>query len=131
MRDRGFALLEVLIAAALLVTLAAGTSRILASGVREVYSSRLRAVATIVAAGKLEELRSVPAGPGVAAAADYLDAAGRAVGTGTPVPDSAVYIRRWIANPLAADSDVFALQVEVATRDGVLMARLITIRSAR
>jgi prepilin-type N-terminal cleavage/methylation domain-containing protein len=131
MRDRGFALLEVLIAAALLVTLAAGMSRILALGMREVQSSRLRAVATIVAAGKLEELRSTPAGEGSGGGVDYLDAAGETISTGTPVPASAVYIRRWTVDPLAADSDLFALQVEVATRDGVLMARLITIRAPR
>jgi prepilin-type N-terminal cleavage/methylation domain-containing protein len=131
MRDRGFALLEVLIAAALLVTLAAGMSRILASGVREVHSSRLRAVATIVAAGKLEELRSTPAGEGAGGGAEYLDTAGETIGTGAPVPASAVYIRRWTVDPLAADSDVFALQVEVATRDGVLLARLISLRATR
>jgi prepilin-type N-terminal cleavage/methylation domain-containing protein len=131
MRDRGFALLEVLIAAALLVTLAAGMSRILVSGVREVHASRLRAVATIVAAGKLEDLRSAAAGETAGGGADYLDAAGETIATSTPIPDSAVYIRRWTVDPLAADSDVFALRVEVATRDGVLRARLITIRAAR
>ena len=131
MRDRGFALLEVLIAAALLVTLAAGMSRILASGVREVHASRLRAVATILAAGKLEELRSAPAFAATSGGVEYLDAAGTTVGTGTSIPASAVYIRRWTIDPLPADSDVFALQVEVGTRDGVSRALLTTIRSAR
>jgi prepilin-type N-terminal cleavage/methylation domain-containing protein len=131
MRDRGFALLEVLIAAALLVTLAAGMSRVLAAVIREVHASRQRAVATIVAAGKLEELRSAPAGERAGGGADYLDAAGETIATGTPIPDSAVYIRRWTVDPRSADSDVSALRVEVATRDGVLRARLITIVAAR
>jgi prepilin-type N-terminal cleavage/methylation domain-containing protein len=130
MHDRGFALLEVLIAAALLVTLAAGVSRIVGDGVREVHSSRARAAATILAAGKLEELRSLAAGD-VASGVDYADESGASLGAGTPRPASAVYTRRWTAQPLGSDSDVVVLQVDVSTRDGVLRARVTTVRAAR
>ena len=130
MRDRGFALLEVLVAVALLVTLAAGVSRIVAAAVREGHASRLRAVATVAAADKAEELRSLDPGD-LASGSDYLDAAGATVGSETPAPGSAVYIRRWTIQPLDGDTEVFTLRVEVFTRDGSLSARLITVRALR
>ena len=127
MRDRGFALLEVIVAAALLAVLAAGMARIVAAAVHEGHSSRLRAIATVAAANKLEELRSLlPAD--AASGADYLDAAGAAVGGASP---SAVYTRTWMVQPLDGDADVVALRVEVFMQGGALAARLITVRAAR
>jgi type II secretory pathway pseudopilin PulG len=59
-RDRrGFALLEVLIAAGLLMALAAGASRIVAMAVRQGHASRARTMATLLASAKMEELRSL------------------------------------------------------------------------
>jgi prepilin-type N-terminal cleavage/methylation domain-containing protein len=130
MRDRGFALLEVIVAAALLVALAAGVSRIVAAAIREGHASRLRAVATIAAGDKGEELRSVPL-TDLASGADYLDASGESIGTGTAPPRSAVYLRRWTIQPLGSDPEVFALRVEVLTRDGSVSARLTTVRAGR
>jgi len=130
LNPRGFALVEVLIAAALLVTLAVGVSRIVAAGVREVHASRLRAVATLVGAAKLEELRSLTAGDAVSGA-DCLDVTGQPIGTQEPLPALAVYTRRWTVRSVPSDSDVVALQVDVSTRDGTLMARLTTVRAAR
>lgn len=130
MRDRGFVLVEVLIAAALLVTLAAGLSRIVGAGVREVYSSRARTVATIAAAGKVEELRSLTAG-GAVDGVDYLDSSGSPLAVASSPPPSAVYTRRWTVQALADDADVLALQVVVTTRDGALAARLTTVRAPR
>lgn len=129
MRDRGFVLVEVLVAAALLVTLAAGLSRIVGAGVREVYSSRARTVATIAAADKLEELRSLPAAD-IADGVDNLDSSGSPLGVGGS-PASAVYTRRWTVQALAEDSDVLALQVVVTTREGALAARIASLRAAR
>jgi prepilin-type N-terminal cleavage/methylation domain-containing protein len=129
-RDRGFALLEVIVAAALLVMLAAGASRIIAAAVREGEASRLRAVATAAAAGKIEELRSLPLGD-VAAGIDCLDAAGTVVAAGIALPGSAVYVRRWSVQPVDGDSGVLSVRVDVSTRDGALRARLVTVRAAR
>ena len=130
MRDRGFALLEVIVAAALLAVLAAGMARIVAAAVREGHSSRLRAIATVAAANKLEELRSLfPAD--AASGADYLDAAGAAVGASGGASPSPVYTRKWMVQPLDGDPEVVALRVEVFMPGGALAARLITVRVAR
>ncbi|SRR6266542_908337 len=130
MRDRGFALLEVIVAAALLVALAAGVSRVVAAAVREGYASRLRAVATIAAGDKTEELRSLSPAD-LASGTDYLDAAGESIGSGIPAPQSAVYLRRWTVQPLDGDPEVFALSVDVFTRDGSHSAGVTTVRAAR
>ena len=128
--DRGFALLEVVVAAALLVTLAAGTARIIAAAVHEGHASRLRALATVAATDKIEELRSLMTGD-ITGGVDCLDAAGTTVGTGLPAPGSAVFIRRWSVEPIDGDPDILTVRVEVSTRDGALGARLVTIRATR
>ena len=90
----------------------------------------MRAIATVAAAGKLEELRSVsPAN--AAGGTDYLDAAGAAVGSGGGASPSTVYTRQWMVQPLDGDPDVVALRVDVFLRGGALAARLITVRAAR
>jgi prepilin-type N-terminal cleavage/methylation domain-containing protein len=129
MRDRGFALLEVIVAAALLVVLAAGVSRIVAAAVREGHASRLRAVATVAAADKIEELRSLTVAE-VIGGADYLDATGASIGSGV-APPSAVYSRQWTVQPLDGDPDIVSLRVDVFARDAALSARLITVRAGR
>lgn len=128
--ERGFALLEVIVAAALLVTLAAGGSRIIAAAVREGHAARLRALATVAAADKIEELRSLVTSD-VTPGTDCLDGAGTIVGAGMPAPRSAVFIRRWVVQPLDGDPDVLAISVDVSTRDGASSARLLTVRAAR
>ncbi len=129
MRDRGFALLEVIVAAALLVVLAAGVSRIVAAATREGHASRLRAVATVVAADKIEELRALPFAE-VIGGGDYLDASGASIGSGA-APRAAVYSRQWTVQPLDGDPEIVALRVDVVARDGSLSARLVTVRAAR
>jgi prepilin-type N-terminal cleavage/methylation domain-containing protein len=124
--DRGFALVEVIVAAALLVTLAAGVSPTIAAAVREGHASRLRAIATVAASGKIEELRSLPPGD-MTAGVDCLDGGG----AGISPPSSSVYVRRWTVEPIDGDSDVVAIRVDVSTRDGLLRARLVTVRAAR
>jgi prepilin-type N-terminal cleavage/methylation domain-containing protein len=46
---------------------------------------------------------------------DYLDAAGRWVGSGIDPPSSAVYLRRWVVLPLDADPDHTRVLVVLAT----------------
>jgi hypothetical protein len=55
----GFALVEVMIAAGLLVTLAVGISQSIAVAVRVGYAARVRTVSTILAAQKMEQLLSL------------------------------------------------------------------------
>ena len=55
----GFALLEVLITAGLVIAVAAGASHILAIAVRASHSVRVRTMASMLAAEKIEQLRSL------------------------------------------------------------------------
>lgn len=56
---RGFALLEVLITAGLLVGIAAGASQIVAIAIRASHGARVRTMSTLLAAEKMEQLRSL------------------------------------------------------------------------
>jgi type II secretory pathway pseudopilin PulG len=58
-RETGFALVEVLIAAGLLVTLAVGISQTIAVAVRVSHAARARTLSTILAAQKMEQLVSL------------------------------------------------------------------------
>jgi type II secretory pathway pseudopilin PulG len=57
--SRGFALLEVLITAGIVVAIAAGASQIVAIAIRASYEARVRTMATMLAAAKMEQLRSL------------------------------------------------------------------------
>jgi hypothetical protein len=111
------------------VTLAAGTSQIVAAAIREGQASRQRAVATTAAAGKIEELRSLPAGD-VSSGVDHLDPSGTLIDATIP-PGQAAYVRRWTVQPIDGDPEVLALTVEVLSADGTPRARLAGVRAAR
>jgi type II secretory pathway pseudopilin PulG len=138
-RDRGCTLVEVIVAAALLIVAAAGIAQLIAIAVRASRIARGQTMTTMVAAQKMEQLRSLswtfdssggvrsdtstdvsrdPAASGgiglgttpagslersVDGCVDYLDRAGRWIGTGTTVPSDSVYVRRWAVLPLSAD----------------------------
>jgi hypothetical protein len=55
----GFALLDVLVTAGLVVTVAAGASQILAIALRGTHDARVRTIGTLLASEKLEQLRSL------------------------------------------------------------------------
>lgn len=55
----GFALLEVVLTSAIATTIAAGAYVVLAMTIQASHRARVRTVATMVAAGKMEELRSL------------------------------------------------------------------------
>lgn len=111
--DDGFSLVEVIAAALVLATAAAGVVGLCVTAVRQTNAARIQTSATLLALDKLEGLRerpglnASPAGalennlPGYV---DYLDAYGRSAGpsAGQP-PSSAVYIRRWSVQPLPDD----------------------------
>jgi prepilin-type N-terminal cleavage/methylation domain-containing protein len=137
--DRGFTLVEVVVAAALLIVAAAGVAQLVAIGVRASRIARGETTTALLAAQKMEQLRSLswtfdssggvrsdtstdvsrdpvvsggtglgttPAGSlehSVDGCVDYLDGAGRWIGTGTAIPANTVYVRRWAVLPLMAD----------------------------
>ena len=55
----GFALLEVLIASALIATIAAGATALISTALKANRQSRVRTMATMLAAKKMEQLRSL------------------------------------------------------------------------
>lgn len=57
--DAGFSLVEVMIAAGLLASLAAGVTQVLGLAVRASHAARVRTLSTILAAQKMEQLRSL------------------------------------------------------------------------
>jgi hypothetical protein len=58
--DDGFALLEVMVASALLIAIAAGVTHVVAAAVRVSHEARVRTMTSTLAAQKLEQLRSLP-----------------------------------------------------------------------
>ena len=137
--DGGFSLIEVLVAVVVLSVAAAGVASLFALAASATLIARGQTGATLLAAGKLEQLRELrwgfdaegtpvtdtmsdlstdpvtdfgrglSASPAdslqrnVAGYVDYLDEAGRWVGTGPQPPPRAVYIRRWCIQPLPED----------------------------
>ena len=120
MTDRGFSLVEVLIAAVLLTTALVALIQLFVQATRTGVVTRHATVATVLAEQKLEELRggSLSASPpGVLLAStagytDHIDQSGRDVGTGATPPGSAVYTRRWSIDPLP-QGGAFVVQVSV------------------
>jgi type II secretory pathway pseudopilin PulG len=58
-RSAGFALVEVIVACALLVAVASGTAQVVTMAVRATQAARTRTAATMLAAQKMEQLRSL------------------------------------------------------------------------
>jgi len=58
--SRGFTLIEVLIATTLLVSMAIGVGHLVTIGVRAGWAARVQTAATVLAASKIEQLRSLP-----------------------------------------------------------------------
>jgi type II secretory pathway pseudopilin PulG len=57
--ERGFSFVEVMCAAGLVASLAAGVAQVLDAAVRATHASRTRTLSTILAAQKMEQLRSL------------------------------------------------------------------------
>lgn len=57
--NSGFALAEVMVAAALLVAIAVGVTQIIAQSVRASFAARTRTVATVLAMQRMEQLRAL------------------------------------------------------------------------
>jgi len=137
--DRGFSLLEVLIAITIVVVALAALAPLFALSVAANTAAKTMTIATLLAADKMEHLRSltwafdaagVPiADPRLAVSppdalkrntpgfCDFVDGYGGVVGEAASPPAGAVYLRRWSIEPLGADpANGLVLQVLVTQR---------------
>jgi prepilin-type N-terminal cleavage/methylation domain-containing protein len=167
--ERGFTLVEVLVAMLVLAAAAASTAVLFAATTASTRHARNQTWSAMLAMDKMEQLRALAwrygangapvsdmttdlsvdppssGGPGLATAGadvlernatgyvDYLDGAGRWVGTGITAPPTATYLRRWSVEPLSPSlPDTLLLQVLVTTvvpaADRVL---LVTVRTRK
>jgi type II secretory pathway pseudopilin PulG len=133
-RAPGFTLLEVLVATTLLFVGVAALAGLSIMATRANTAARASTFASLLAAQKMEELRSPAWGydalgqprsdltPSPADAltrnttgyCDFLDAAGRLLGGGPSPPAQAVFVRRWSIEPLPSNpANALTLQVVV------------------
>lgn len=144
--ERGFTLVETVVCAGLLATLAAGGSHLVARAVQDAEAVRVRTVAAAAALQKMEQLRSLawdihtdgetdltvdapapggtglrPSPPGtldadMAGQVDYLSADG--VWLSAVPTESSVFARRWSIGVHAADPHTLVLRVVVTRARG-------------
>lgn len=124
----GFGLIEVVVAAGVLVTGLAAVLHLFVIAAGATSAARDATYAAVLALQKVEELRAAPF-PAPGGATEYLDARGALVAPG----DGVLYERRWSAEPLAAQpADTMVVTVHVSRR-GVAGrgVRLVTLRTRR
>jgi prepilin-type N-terminal cleavage/methylation domain-containing protein len=120
---KGFTLIEVLVAMALLAVAGAALAALMEISGLGVRDARIDTVETFAAQSKMAELRADPAtfaggslSASVAGYSDFVTNDGLFAGAGAPAPRSAAYQRRWSVAPAPLDpANTLLLQV-VATR---------------
>jgi type IV pilus modification protein PilV len=125
-REHGFSLLDALIACTILAVGVLSVAHLLAVGVALNGSARDTTVAAVLAAQKLEELRSHPSVDASPADAlerdapgfvDYLDRHGN-VHAASDATGTVAYVRRWSTEPVADHPDTVVVQVRVTAGPG-------------
>jgi type II secretory pathway pseudopilin PulG len=132
--ERGFSLLEAVIAAGMVAGAFAALAQVLAMSIANNVSTRSGSAAMVLAVQKLEQLRALPwdalsTGGTPGGDIDYLDLAGSVLAEGGARPPGTVYVRQWSVRPAAGSAEGLALQVRVT--GGHNDARLVTIRTRR
>jgi type II secretory pathway pseudopilin PulG len=119
--QRGLALIEVVIAVGLLVTLAAGVVYLFVQSARSMVQTRHRTSALMLAVAKLEQVRSdliswpaTSAPPSTPRSTERLDRDGRPAGTGLGPGSDPLYTRAWSVTRLSARPRVWLVRVTVA-----------------
>ena len=102
-RTHGFTLVEVLVATAILVTIAAGSAQLFAIAIRHGAASRQQLAMSVAASRKIDELAEIVARGSVPAAMGALDNAVEGFSDVT-VECGATLQRRWVIAPLDAYS---------------------------
>jgi len=151
--SHGFTLLEVLVATTLLFVAVASLAGLSLMATEANAHAKTTTFAALLAARKIEELRSLPWGydafgnprsdPGLAASpadalkqntsgyCDFLDASGASLGSGGSPPAQTAFVRRWSIQPLPSNpANALVLQVVVRRlRSGTDEASLVTVRT--
>lgn len=132
-RSAGFSLIEVLVATAILVTVAAGTAQLFGIAIRHDVAARQQVLMSAVASTKIDEIAaSVAQGPPPATALGGVD---RAIGgfSDVVVAAGASFERRWLIAPLAgfgATAVVIVLRVSPTATRAAPDLEVATIREA-
>ena len=102
--DRGFTLVESLIACALLATALLSIGHLSATAIERISDARARTLATMLAVAKLEELRTARA---PVAGRDAVDSLGQSAQPDTPRR----FDRRWSVAPVSPDTQILTVVV--------------------
>jgi hypothetical protein len=134
--QRGFSLVEAVIAVSLVIVALVSLAQLVATGVRNGLMARTRTAATILGERKMEELRALPWGvlSVAAGAVDYLDGdSGAPLCPGAAAPcDGTIYIRKWSAAPSGFNGGTLVIQVEVSSiPEKRVAAKLVTARARK
>ena len=106
--DRGFTLIEVLVALVLVSVLVAGAMGLLAKAAAVIGAARVGTTATLLAMQKVEQLRAAPAVLVAGTQQDYF-----AADSSVSPASSAFFVRRWTVTPGWAATGASSVVVEV------------------
>jgi hypothetical protein len=109
----GFALTEVLVAAGLIATGLLALAQLMAMTIAVNAGAAHDTSATLLAAQKIEELRTCATGP-QSESIEHIDSSGRVVGSGSSLPLGAIYLRRSAVRAMpSAPARLLVIQVSV------------------
>ncbi len=115
--QRGFSLVETIVATSLLATALVALAQLVGAGVQSGAAPRARAATTLMAEQKMEQLCALPwatLATMAPDATDYLDTAGdEQCAAAHQACGDAVYVRRWSATPASFSIGVLILEVDV------------------
>ncbi len=106
--DRGFTLIEVLVALVLVSVLVAGAMGVLAKAAAVIGAARVGTTATLLAMQKVEQLRAAPAVLVAGTQQDHF-----AADSSVSPASSAFFVRRWTVTPGWAATGASSVVVEV------------------
>jgi Tfp pilus assembly protein PilV len=110
-RERGFCLVEVLIAATIVIVAISGLGQLFVISSVAHQRARARTLATVLATAKIEELKAGASAP--ASGLDYADARGNRFDPSTGSTLGATYVRQWSASAMPSNPGALILDVQV------------------